>query len=202
MNGFNHPACFVLRWLFVGLFMVAITHSFTAGHRMGFDPCRELLELTVIAAAAVWVQDRHSSRWTLVAVLILSAGMLRLVIASSTFSRYGVAIWTMAAVAMMMRRNWRNGRPGLDQTAANTGAAAQALRDPVQVPQPAYSFDDNVRQPRYRFADLIGMAETKRRLLAAGESIIHGARDKRNGVLLFGEPGNGKTFSRKPSLVN
>jgi len=194
MNGFNHPACVVLRWIFVGIFMVAIAHSLTVGHRMGSDACRELLELTVIAAAAMWVQDRHSSRWTLVAFLILSAGMLRLVIASSAFSRYGVAIWTMAAVAMMMRRCWRNGRPGLERTAANTGVAAQALRDPVQVPQPAYSFDDNVHQPRYRFADLIGMAETKRRLLAAGESIIHGARDKRNGVLLFGEPGNGKTL--------
>jgi len=51
MNGFNHPACFVLRWVFVGLFMVATMHAFTAGHQMSADSCRELLGLTLIAAA-------------------------------------------------------------------------------------------------------------------------------------------------------
>jgi transitional endoplasmic reticulum ATPase len=194
MNGFNHPACFVLRWVFVGLFMVATMHAFTAGHQMSADSCRELLGLTLIAAASVWVQDRHSSRWTLAAFLILGAGMTCLEIASGGFNRTGVAIWTIAAVAMMIRRHWRYGRSGSDRIAANTGAASQTPRDPVQERHPAYSFDDSVRQPRYRFADLIGMAETKMRLLAAAESIIHGGRDKRNGILLFGKPGNGKTF--------
>ncbi len=48
---------------------------------------------------------------------------------------------------------------------------------------------------RYTFKDVVGMQETKERLSAAGREIT-APRSKtgRNGVLLFGAPGNGKTF--------
>ncbi len=51
------------------------------------------------------------------------------------------------------------------------------------------------QSPRYTFKDVVGMQETKERLSAAGREIT-APRSKtgRNGVLLFGAPGNGKTF--------
>lgn len=45
--------------------------------------------------------------------------------------------------------------------------------------------------PRYTFADVDGMTELKASLMSSAKEITDG---KKNGVLFFGEPGNGKTF--------
>jgi transitional endoplasmic reticulum ATPase len=193
MNGFNHPAWFVVRWTFVGLFLLGILNSFAAGYRLAPDACAVLLTLTVIAAVSVWVQNRHSWRWTQGAFLILGMGVLRLLVASNEFSRYGAAILIVAAIAMKLRHYWLNGRPSAGRSAGNVRTEVQASGHAVRPSQPAYSFDQNVQRPRYRFADVVGMAETKKRLLAAGEEIVRGG-NRRNGVILFGEPGNGKTL--------
>lgn len=53
------------------------------------------------------------------------------------------------------------------------------------------------RATRYTFANIVGMTETKTKLLQAGqEAIQESAKGEppRNGILLSGEPGNGKTF--------
>jgi transitional endoplasmic reticulum ATPase len=193
MNGFNHPAWFVVRWTFVGLFLLGILNSFAAGYRLAPDACAVLLTLTVIAALSVWVQNRHSWRWTQGAFLILGMGVLRLLVASNEFSRYGAAILIVAAIAMKLRHYWLNGRPSAGRSAGNVRTEVQASGHAVRPSQPAYSFDQNVQRPRYRFADVVGMAETKKRLLAAGEEIVRGG-NRRNGVILFGDPGNGKTL--------
>lgn len=46
-------------------------------------------------------------------------------------------------------------------------------------------------RPRYTFADVDGMSELKTSLMSSAEDIVAG---KKNGILFFGEPGNGKTF--------
>ena len=54
-----------------------------------------------------------------------------------------------------------------------------------------------LRATRYTFADIVGMTETKTKLLLAGQEAIRGSakgEPSRNGILLSGEPGNGKTF--------
>jgi transitional endoplasmic reticulum ATPase len=193
MSGFNHPACFVVRWTFVGLFVLGIMNSFAAGYRLSVDACTVLLALTVIATVAVWVQNRHSWRWNQGAFLVLGVGMLRLLVACSPSSQYVAAVVLVSSVAFILRRYWLNGRSGQGRFAKDAETVAHARGNSAKPPQPVYSFDQNVRKARYRFADLVGMAETKKRLLAAGEEIVRSG-SSRNGILLFGDPGNGKTF--------
>lgn len=55
----------------------------------------------------------------------------------------------------------------------------------------------DVRRPRFRFAEVAGMQAIKERLLAAGQEVIQGGQSghpPRNGILLTGKPGNGKTY--------
>lgn len=67
--------------------------------------------------------------------------------------------------------------------------AERAKNGPVQ---PA-GIGSKVTIPRYAFKDVEGMAATKEALLKAGKE-IRKSDQARNGMLLTGDPGNGKTF--------
>jgi transitional endoplasmic reticulum ATPase len=66
--------------------------------------------------------------------------------------------------------------------------------DRVRVVEPACSFHDFVRQPQCSFSEIVGMADCKARLLGAAHDILASPARARNGILLFGEPGNGKNM--------
>ncbi|WP_321949338.1 AAA family ATPase [Paraburkholderia sp. J10-1] len=64
-----------------------------------------------------------------------------------------------------------------------------------QVTAPTWDFSENVRKPRHNFSAVVGMNETKSRLFRAAQEILEGtSKNHNNGILLFGDPGNGKTF--------
>jgi transitional endoplasmic reticulum ATPase len=62
-----------------------------------------------------------------------------------------------------------------------------------------YLYPDIARSltPKIKFKDIHGMTAVKARLKDAAQAVIaprEGGKEKRNGILLFGEPGTGKTF--------
>ena len=166
---------------------------------------------TLLAASLVWL-PRFRSWWhALAAFVVLSAGVLRILLAGSTFTPAGLAIWTAAFFGMWHLYHQRNrqasnssaesgtprvAHPTPQPVAARASAADAPSQQPTQ-PQPAvpaYDFNENIREPRYTFADIVGMAETKKRLLGAAQEIAKGQVKPRNGMILFGDPGNGKSM--------
>ncbi|MEM5364820.1 AAA family ATPase [Paraburkholderia azotifigens] len=87
----------------------------------------------------------------------------------------------------------RRHREGSVLQKASQASELAGERVASQPSEPAYSFADLITNPRYSFSDVVGMDEVKQRLLAIGQEIINGT-GKRNGILLVGEPGVGKTF--------
>lgn len=83
---------------------------------------------------------------------------------------------------------------GRDQTervlVTEGGEAQQAPAANVAIRYP-------VVRPRYAFADVVGQVEIKQRLGAVSREVIESRKkgvETRNGILLTGKPGNGKTF--------
>lgn len=106
-------------------------------------------------------------------------------------------IWVISGICLVafVRQRWLLARPALPQT------QQRAVRHQPGVTANAPDSPENgccdVRRPRIRFAEVAGMQAIKERLLAAGQEVIQGkpsGHPCRNGILLTGKPGNGKTF--------
>lgn len=84
---------------------------------------------------------------------------------------------------------------------SNRGAGSKERQLQGREEQHAAPADVAIRyqavKPRYSFVAVIGMKDVKTRLLAAGKEVVasqgKGAQT-RNGILMTGKPGNGKTF--------
>ncbi|BCZ85195.1 AAA family ATPase [Paraburkholderia terrae] len=194
MNRFNTPGLFILRWAFVAIFVLVVIASLRPGMDVGADQFYVLLISTALATAAVWIQNPASARWIRLAFLAFSVGMLRLLFAFNVYSIYAAALWSIAAIAMAAIRRYAIAMPGCARYSASKESVTQPTHPSAGLPSVEYSFSQNIRRARYSFSDLVGMGNTKKHLLAAGEAIIRSPDSRRNGILLFGEPGNGKTL--------
>ncbi|SOE87405.1 AAA+-type ATPase, SpoVK/Ycf46/Vps4 family [Burkholderia sp. YR290] len=193
--------CFfdVLFWVPAALLALDMANSFdVGGASLSVPSSQHLLATTLVAAWAIRARHRESWAWTRVAFAVLSLGLLRLLIAFNQYSSYGAIIWGLAFLGVLFQHR-RMHRPG---TAGNKAAPkVTELASPVgshpshqHPPAPTYGYDHKLQAARYTFDDIIGMADTKRRLLAAAEEIIGGKASNRNGILAFGDPGNGKNL--------
>lgn len=155
----------------------------------------------------------------LLGVLFVSAaGILQMFVAIGYGDRHGsglsymlTALAVMAAYAWTAYSTWRLFNPRASKGAAPDSAARDEAWRPASrmhehrkaelPPQPSQEEDNDLPgfpavRPRHDFSHIVGMEETKRRLLEAGRKAVapHEGEPPRNGILLSGEPGNGKTF--------
>lgn len=172
--------------------------------------CAVLLGYTLLAAALVWLPKWRNWGRTLLAFAMLSAGVFCMLRSPNDIKMYGITIWVAAFFGIVHLNRKRSGQISAPSSAPTFAplkvgapapmASAPATRSsaPQQLqpapPGPAHDFDRNMRRPRYTFADVVGMAETKKRLVNAAKDITEGSGTARNGVLLFGDPGNGKSM--------
>lgn len=91
-----------------------------------------------------------------------------------------------------MARCWKDARPATRVRAAESDRAAGQGGESEPAPKVA-----RLTPPRVKFKDIHGMTAVKARLKDAAQAVVaprEGGKEKRNGILLFGEPGTGKTF--------
>lgn len=107
-------------------------------------------------------------------------------------------IWVISGICLVtyVRQRWLLGRPTPPwerQRAART-QSGPTVAEAKSLPEIQCC---DVRRPRIRFSEVAGMQAIKERLLAAGQEVIQGGQSghpPRNGILLTGKPGNGKTY--------
>lgn len=109
-------------------------------------------------------------------------------------------IWVISGICLVTyaRQRWllaRSARPPERERQCTARHLASATEAETQnAPENACC---DVRQPRISFSKVAGMQAIKERLLAAGQEVIQGVQPDhppRNGILLTGKPGNGKTY--------
>jgi transitional endoplasmic reticulum ATPase len=152
------------------------------------------IALFMLGLSAFRVLDQMDRPW-----LIAVAGCLALTLAARVWYRRTHPL-ARSARSASASEGWRDSYfravypqaapPVRPPQAAMPGSAP----DPARTPGPAYSFDELVAKPRFDFSSIVGMADTKSRLLSAAREVIGSPDRARNGILLFGEPGNGKTM--------
>ncbi|MGY6162365.1 AAA family ATPase [Paraburkholderia strydomiana] len=171
-----------------------------AGFGLGFALHFDNLWMIVIVVVCVCVALALHYRIPLARRLMAMATVVLLVAVLGHASLHtaaalgvGAALWIILAAGN--RRYGRVRRCALPASAPSSPQGLTAQRDTEQMAaQQAYSLDDRVLRPRFGFDAITGMAEVKARLLNMARDILTHPERARNGILLSGEPGNGKTI--------
>jgi transitional endoplasmic reticulum ATPase len=103
----------------------------------------------------------------------------------------GIVVWLVLHIARRYRQAQAVTPQPMPQPAR--GFPARATPNESAMKQ-TYPLPDRVQQARFRFDAITGMAETKSRLFNVARDILTRPEQARNGILLTGEPGNGKTM--------
>ncbi len=147
------------------------------------------LNVAVVVAVAT---DKHrfESRHPLFKLMLAQALMMLLRVGTSI--NLFPEIWLVLAIHAINLFLYMITPKTLEATALHVAGSDQ---------QPAAPAQDAIRykavKPRHSFSTVVGMKEVKARLLAAGKEVVSSQKGKgqpRNGVLMTGKPGNGKTF--------
>lgn len=107
-------------------------------------------------------------------------------------------VWVISGICLVtyVRQRWLLVRP-TPPWERQRAARALAVATKAEAQNSPEIRCCDVRRPRIRFSEVAGMQAIKERLLAAGQEIIQGGQSghpPRNGILLTGKPGNGKTY--------
>jgi transitional endoplasmic reticulum ATPase len=133
------------------------------------------------------------ARWLMaaatVAMLVLAIGQYSVPLAGLLGA--GIVLW----LALRTEHRYRKTRQPTQRTVQQPASRSGAQQAPGEAtPQRAYSLDHRVLRARFSFDAIMGMADTKSRLLNAARDVLANPAQARNGILLSGKPGNGKTM--------
>ncbi len=133
------------------------------------------------------------ARWLMatatLAMLALAIGQYSVLLAGLLGA--GIALW----LALRARQRYLATRQPTQPPEQQPGPRSGAQHAPSEAtPQRAYFLNDRVLRARFAFDAITGMADTKNRLLNAARDVLANPAQARNGILLSGEPGNGKTM--------
>jgi transitional endoplasmic reticulum ATPase len=157
------------------------------------DRHRLLAMLVCAGLALVLHHFVRAARWLMmtgtVAMLALAIGQYSVLCAG--LLGVGFVLWLALRAGNGYGKTRQPTQRPVQQAAPRSGAP----HAPGQAtPQRAYSLDERVLRARFAFDAITGMADTKNRLLNAARDILAHPAQARNGILLSGEPGNGKTM--------
>lgn len=165
--------------------------------------------VTTFIVAMVQLYWFYRLEWLFYGGLFALASLLVIKITLLPVSGYWlIGLVSCYAALYVMRRTiyWRD----IKQSGPNDQPAA-AAQPAGASPAPGHA-DTNpegtqltypARRAKVTFKDVVGMADVKARLRSAGDEILNamhpphgqeGQAEPRNGILLYGAPGNGKTF--------
>jgi len=163
-----------------------------------------LLPVVFIAHALIKGKKAYHGLWALflvVGFLVKASNMdatnVTMLLLMGLFA--GLNAWAYLDATGESLDDWlryKFGRRAMTRSMANQGAGSNngAVNDSgVYGSQPAITYQAMI--PKKSFKDVIGMDEFKAKLLKAGNEVLtaNGTGSNRNGILLTGDPGNGKT---------
>ncbi len=195
----------------------AILHELASGRLMHARNRPLILGVAVALAALFWFLYRRYHFVRRISLFMLGLAVLQSLV---HLDRFWLAAFAGCLVLALVARAWcRRARPfapstrranvsdawrnsyfqavfpeAASPTRPSQPAAPAAAPEPVRAAEPAYNFDDLVVKPRFDLSHIAGMASSKARIVGAAREIIGNPECARNGILLFGEPGNGKTM--------
>lgn len=154
-----------------------------------------LLSVVLVCVGLTLALHRYIrvARWLMavgtVAVLILVVAHSS--VQAATLLGVGIVCWLALRTAYRYRQA-RQSRPLYVHQLAPRSSAQATVGQPA--PPQANLMNGRVQRARFRLDAIMGMSETKDRLLSAAREILTLPQEARNGILLSGEPGNGKTM--------